>query len=271
MQEQPSGAAEPLEGNIAGEARAGSMRSRVRDLSKRVLPANLYRSLVLLTRWPPVGRVRFGALRRSTPLGDDLQEEPTDSISQHYIGQFLRDCAADLRGRVLLIGPESDLRRHLESEQTGPPQPTGARDQSGVEHVPSLREARAFSAASFTTIVCAQMLQYSARPGFSVTELHRILEPGGVLLATVPGISRSGYDPAGTVRWRFTDASARTLLEPLFPPGAVEVRTFGNVLVAAAHLHGLPANTLRPEELDHQDPDYQVLIAIRAEKIGAIS
>jgi hypothetical protein len=52
----------------------------------------------------------------------------------------------------------------------------------------------------------------------------------------------------------------------VFPPELVSVAPYGNVLSAIAFLHGLAAEELRPEELDHHDPDYQVLIAVRAVK-----
>jgi hypothetical protein len=66
--------------------------------------------------------------------------------------------------------------------------------------------------------------------------------------------------------WRFTSLSARRLFEEAFSGGAVEVEAFGNVLAATAFLYGLSSDELRPEERDHFDPDYEVLIAIRAVK-----
>jgi hypothetical protein len=64
--------------------------------------------------------------------------------------------------------------------------------------------------------------------------------------------------------WRFTDASARRLFAEVFGADNVTVTTYGNVLTACAFLHGLAAHELRAEELDHHDPDYQVIIGIRA-------
>jgi hypothetical protein len=93
------------------------------------------------------------------------------------------------------------------------------------------------------------------------------LKPGGVLLATVPGISQiSQYDmERWGDYWRFTSLSARRLIEEA---GSMEVtvRTYGNVLAAIAFLHGLAADELREKELNYSDPDYELLIAIRAVK-----
>jgi hypothetical protein len=104
----------------------------------------------------------------------------------------------------------------------------------------------------------------------AVRTLHRILRPGGVVLATVPGISqivRYDMNRWGDY-WRFTTLSARRLFECGFPDGDVRVDAHGNVLTAMSFLHGLSSRDLRPEELDYHDPDYEVLITIRAVKHG---
>jgi hypothetical protein len=41
------------------------------------------------------------------------------------------------------------------------------------------------------------------------------------------------------------------------------------VLAATAFLQGISSRELRPEELDHHDPDYEVLITVRAAKRAA--
>jgi hypothetical protein len=89
-------------------------------------------------------------------------------------------------------------------------------------------------------------------------------------LVTVPGISqivRYDMDRWGDY-WRFTTLSARRLFEAAFPSGDVAVEAHGNVLVATAFLHGLTTRDLRPDELDYRDPDYEVLITVRAVKHG---
>lgn len=43
-----------------------------------------------------------------------------------------------------------------------------------------------------------------------------------------------------------------------------QVDAWGNVLAAIALLHGLSVQELRTEELDARDPDYQVVITLRA-------
>ncbi len=100
-----------------------------------------------------------------------------------------------------------------------------------------------------------------------LSTLYRILKPGGVLLATVPGIIRHEPDSAGIKsHWSFTTISARKLLEEAFPHSCLAVESYGNVLSATGFLHGLKASELKEEELLHIDPLYQTLISIRAVK-----
>jgi hypothetical protein len=89
-----------------------------------------------------------------------------------------------------------------------------------------------------------------------------------VLLATFPGISRicrPEIDLWGDY-WRFTTRSARRLFEEIFPANGVSVEAYGNVLTAIAFLHGLAVEDLKSRELELHDPDYEVLISVRAVK-----
>jgi hypothetical protein len=66
--------------------------------------------------------------------------------------------------------------------------------------------------------------------------------------------------------WRFTSASALRIFRETFPDPKIRIESYGNVLTATGLLHGLAADELSDQELDHFDPDYEVLISIRAEK-----
>jgi hypothetical protein len=66
--------------------------------------------------------------------------------------------------------------------------------------------------------------------------------------------------------WRFTRLSLKGLFEEVFGQGRVEVESRGNVLAAVAFLHGLAVEELKPEELDHQDPFFEVSVLLKAVK-----
>jgi SAM-dependent methyltransferase len=188
-------------------------------------------------------------------------------IDRYYIERFLRVHAADICGHVMEIRDDAYTREFGGDRVTktdvlhavaGNPQATIVADLAGADHITS---------DTFDCVILTQTLQFIYDAPAAVATLHRILKPGGILLATFPGISQSNrrmerWDD----HWRFTTVSSRRLFGERFPPELVTVEAHGNVLVAIAFLHGLAAQELRLEELDHVDPDYEVLITVRAVK-----
>jgi hypothetical protein len=118
-------------------------------------------------------------------------------------------------------------------------------------------------------VILTQTLQFIYDAAAAVRTVHRILKPGGVALVTVPGITRiSRHDMnASGQYWAFTTRSARHLFEHIFTPAGVQVEAQGNVLAAVAFMHGVAAEELYDEELLHRDPDFEVLVTIRATKV----
>jgi SAM-dependent methyltransferase len=121
---------------------------------------------------------------------------------------------------------------------------------------------------AFDCFICTSTFNFIFDVQKAVEGAHHLLKPGGVLLATVAGISQiSRYDmDRWGDYWRFTSASVKRLFEPVFK-GGLAIESFGNVLAATAFLQGVAVEDL-PEKtlLDQQDPDYQMLITILAKK-----
>jgi hypothetical protein len=94
--------------------------------------------------------------------------------------------------------------------------------------------------------------------------MANVLKPGGVVLATVPGMSQVSRDDKRDWGdwWRFTSQGTQRLFEEAFDE--VEVQAHGNVLSAAAFLYAYAAEELTEAELAHRDPDYELLITVRA-------
>ncbi len=212
----------------------------------------------------------LGELRRLTPLSRTWGFDRGQPIDRYYVDAFLARHAADIRGRVLEIEDNTYTRRfggdRVEASdilhvQAGHPKATLIGDLSDAPHLP---------AEAFDAIVLTQTLQFIFDTRAALRTLWRMLRPGGVLLATFPGLSKVSRDEwADSWFWAFTTTSARKLFEAEFGAGAVSVDTYGNVLTAIGFLHGLAAEELRPDELDFQDSEYQVLIAVRAVKAPA--
>lgn len=240
--------------------------------AKSLLPLPLRRLLRAkqqrVTRWPPVGMVHLGSFRRLEPISRVFGFDRGQCIDRYYIENFLARHAEDIQGHVLEIGDSTYTKRFggervIKSDVVhvweGNPNATVVADLTCADRIPSV---------TFDCIVFTQTLQFIYDVRAALRHLHRILKPGGVLLATFPEtsqISRYDMDRWGEY-WRFTRLSAGRLFEEVFPTGNLEVQAYGNVLAAVAFLHGLAVADLRRKELDHQDPDYEVLVAVRAAK-----
>ena len=66
--------------------------------------------------------------------------------------------------------------------------------------------------------------------------------------------------------WKFTTLSFHKAFSEVFGENNVNVDHYGNVLSAVAFLEGLASDELTKEELDFQDPDYELLVTVVAIK-----
>lgn len=134
--------------------------------------------------------------------------------------------------------------------------------------IADLTNAKQIISETFDCIILTQSLQFIYDVNAALQTVYRILKPNGVLLATFPGISKiSRYDMQQWGEyWRFTSLSAYRLFTEEFHKNNVIIKSYGNVLTAIASLEGLITEELRIAELDYCDPDYEVLITVRAQK-----
>ncbi len=237
-----------------------------------VLPASVHGRLWnRFPRWrQATGGLDFGELHRVTPVSRHFGFDRGQPVDRYYIERFLAHRAGDIRGRVLEVGDDTYTRRFGGNQvsirdvlhvKEGNPQATIVADLARADQVPS---------DAFDCLILTQTLHLLYDMPAAVRTIHRILKPGGVCLATVPGISQLEVGEwRDTWYWSLTERSARRLFEERFGAGAVEVASHGNVLAACAFLQGLASEELRPGELDHHDPSYPLLITIRAVKADA--
>jgi SAM-dependent methyltransferase len=134
--------------------------------------------------------------------------------------------------------------------------------------VADLADAGPLADGAYDCVICTQTLLYIFDVRGAIRTLHRIVAPGGVVLVTVPGISRlnRAHNEVWGDWWRFTAQSIRRLFAEAFSAEAIGVEAHGNVLSAAAQLYGIAAEELTAGELDHRDPNFEVVLTLRAER-----
>ncbi len=209
----------------------------------------------------------MGDFNRTRPFSTDFGFDRGGAVDRYYIENFLAAQSARIRGRVLEIGDNEYTLRFGAAAVT----------QSDILHVDEkdtkatftgdLSNAPQLPDDSFDCIVLTQTLQFIYNHNDALKTCFRILKPGGSLLLTVPGISHIDHGEWNNLWfWSFTRQSVRKLLGDIFSPDKINVEIYGNVMVAAAFLYGMGRSELSRTQLDHSDPNYQVIITATAIK-----
>jgi SAM-dependent methyltransferase len=177
--------------------------------------------------------------------------------------------AADIRGSVLEVKDDGYTRRfgsgveHVDIVDIDP-----SNDRATI--VADLAAADGIPDGSFDCVLLTQTLQLIYDVRSVAAHAHRILRDGGVLLVTVPTLSRIVRDGDRTVDyWRFTSATCERVFGEVFGKEHVRVEAHGNVLTAVAFLMGMAAEELEPDQLEDHDPEFENVVCVRAVKTAA--
>jgi len=207
----------------------------------------------------------LATIRRTTPVSRDWGFDRGTPVDRYYIERFLSHHRHDVRGRVLEIKDSTYTNRYG----------TGIERCDVMDIDPANRHATILADLSashhvsgdlFDCFLLTQTLQLIYDTRSAIAHSHRILRPGGVLLATVPSVSRIAVGPAFVDYWRFTPASCARLFGEYFGSENVTVTSQGNVLVCIAFLLGLAYDELSKSELDLRDDNFPLLVTVRAVK-----
>jgi SAM-dependent methyltransferase len=221
--------------------------------------------------WLHVDRVTdWSVLRRVRPYRKDFGARRGECIDRFYIEKFLAIHQESIRGRVAEMQADDYTRRfggdRIEHSDvididTNNPRRTLTLDLAQPTSAP---------ADLFDCIICTQALNLIHDYRSAIRSLHKMLKTNGTLLVTVPGICqrippemRGGGDNDW---WRFVGSSAGCIFGEIFSEENVAVETYGNVLTAVAFLHGLVQEELTQAELNYHDPDFEVIVAVKATK-----
>jgi SAM-dependent methyltransferase len=239
---------------------------RVFARTKKVLQRTLARWIQRVRDRPswkiPVGAVRFGDLRRFSPIGRDFGYDRGTPVDRYYIERFLARHADDVHGRVLELA-SNDYTKRFGGSHVTQSDVLSLKPNPKATIVGDLAQVGILPEAAFDCVILTQTLQYIYDLRAAVAMLHRALKSGGVLLVTAPGVTRVDVWPC---YWAFTAPALRRLLEDCFGQDTVTTEAHGNILVATAFLYGLALEELEISDLNLDDENYPVTVAARAFK-----
>jgi SAM-dependent methyltransferase len=209
---------------------------------------------------------RWGNLRRFEPFSSYYGFERGTPIDRFYIESFLAERSGDIRGSVLEVGNARYARafrgaspKEVEIVDNDPtnPEATIVADLSERDSLPSAR---------FDCFILTQTLQLVEDLDAALKNAWQSLASKGVLLITMPGITRADAERLSVDRWRVTPSGLDTALARTCWGAAREVVGYGNLISAVAFLMGLAAEELEESELAATDPHFLVSVCARVER-----
>lgn len=213
--------------------------------------------------------------QRRTPVSRLFGYDRGLPIDRYYIERFLARhgtvagyAPGAIRGHVLEIGGREYVDRFGLGDDLAVDVLHANAANSEATIVGDLADPACLPESQFDCIICTQVLCVIWDVPAALANMHRALKPGGVLLATVPGIT-PGLSPDRDHWgdwWRFTAGAVSRLAREAFPDGDVRVEAQGNLLTATLFLHGHAVEEVTQEELELHDPLYEVNIGLYAVK-----
>lgn len=202
------------------------------------------------------------------PVSRQFGSDRGKPVDRWYIEDFLDRHRDDVRGRVLEVAENTYTKWYGDGTVTSSDVLYAAEGNADATVVGDLVTGEGLTESGWDCFICTQTLQFIADPQAAVHWIHRLLAPGGVVLATVPGISQISTvdDDAWGDWWRFNEKGIRKLFDEAFGPEGVTVERHGNVKVASAFLYGMAVEDLAPDDLRREDPDYHMLTCIRGQR-----
>lgn len=208
----------------------------------------------------------WGNFRQVKPFSKVFGFDRGQPIDRYYIEKYLLENRHHIKGVVLEIGDDFygkkfgtnilkiEILNYVNSSEA-----TIIGDLTNIFTLPKNK---------IDCFICTQTLNFIYNFQDAIKGSYYLLKKGGVILATVAGISQiSRYDmERWGDYWRFTPLSIQKAFTEVFGKDNVEVDFYGNVLSAIAFLEGLAVDELTKEELDYKDPDYPVSINIFARR-----
>jgi hypothetical protein len=207
----------------------------------------------------------WGDLYRTKPISPEWGADRGRCIDRYYIEHFLEANADDIHGCVLEVhdsdytvafgGNRVDHSDVIDIDRTNP----------RATIITDLCKATVIPAHTYDCFIMTQTLHVIYDIRAVLGECVRILKPGGVLLATLPCVSKIAHEQGSDGDfWRFTEATAREIFAELFPCSDMQVSSYGNIFVCIAYLYGLACHELADSEFALNDPACPLIVSVRA-------
>uniref|UniRef100_A0A7C4TNP2 Methyltransferase domain-containing protein n=1 Tax=candidate division WWE3 bacterium TaxID=2053526 RepID=A0A7C4TNP2_UNCKA len=224
------------------------------------------RAVIVRNLLPKSGYFLFSAnpKRSLEPISKKFGFDRGTPVDRYYIEKFLEANKGLIEGKCLEIHDNHYTKKYGAEKVTHSDALDVDTDNKAANIIGDLRNLTNVQSNSYDCLIITHTFGVIDEYERAIAECHRILKPGGVLLATVSAMGIA-WDVKNSF-WRFTVASASYVFSKYFKKDLLEVDSYGNVLSGQAFWVGLGAEELSIEELNHNDKHFPVIVTIKAEK-----
>jgi len=238
--------------------------SYLKNIIKKILFSERTRKLI--RRFVKSYTVYF--LRRTTtPLSNYYGFDRGTPIDRFYIENFLKQNQQHIKGVCLELLNDNYTKRYggerviksdvLDIEDTN----------KNATIIDDLRYLKKISDDAYDCIILTQVFQFIDDVPSAISECHRILKKDGVLLVTLPSLSR--IDCTSGINgdyWRFTEASAKYLFEKKFNTEQLTISSCGNVRSGIYFYAGLSQEDVSKKVFKKNDQNFPLIVTVKAIK-----
>ena len=228
--------------------------------SEAILPA--------LDLWPAATDGENGPQKYRRPVSRAWGYDRGTPVDRYYIEKFLEQHSIDVQGCVLEIGDNFYTLRYggtrvekseVLNDTGGNPLATIVADLNQADHLP---------AGQFDCIILTQTLHRSTSCAWRLNTLHRILKPGGVLLATFPGSPAPALASGQLLVLGSDQQFSKAVVREVFQPYNVAVVSFEMPSPPALSYTVFPLKNCARRTWNIATLNMIFLITVRAQKIG---
>jgi SAM-dependent methyltransferase len=202
--------------------------------------------------------------RRNSPLSAFWGFDRGTPVDRYYIESFLEENRRDIAGRTLEVMDSGYTTRYGTSVTQADVLDIDPSNELATL-VADLTLADQIPLAAFDCFILTQTLHLIFEIEAAIANAYRLLRPGGVLLATLPSVSRIAPD-AREDCWRLTVDSCRRLFARSFGAENITVTSYGNLSTCVSFLQGMAYEELSHQELAKHDDAFPLIIGVRAVK-----
>jgi SAM-dependent methyltransferase len=220
------------------------------------------RSIVMKLLKPKSGYVLFPPQKSLKPISNKYGYDRGTPIDRWYIEKFLDDNKQVIRGYILEIHDDAYTKKYGEDRVTKIDILDIDQGNKLANIYGDLRRLSNVADNTYDTLIITQTFGMIDDFDSAIKECHRILKPGGAILATVSSMAPCHNDSF----WRFTQHGLAYAFGKYFPKERIKSVGLGNVLSGQGFWVGLAREELTDEELSHNDPEYPLIAGVVANK-----